>query len=89
MEIDPALLAVIVCPLTRTPLLYVPAAGAEPACLLSEAGRRRYPIDAGIPVLLIAEAVELSSSEIEQLRRRAAAADEAGRPSSARGRGQL
>lgn len=74
MALQPALLAVLVCPLTKTPLLYVPAAEREPESLLSVAGRRRYPIDGGVPVLLIGEATELAEAEIERLRLRAESA---------------
>jgi uncharacterized protein len=71
MALDPALLAVLVCPLTKAPLLYVPAAGSEAESLISVAGRRRYPIDSGVPVLLIASASDLSEVEVDRLRRRA------------------
>jgi uncharacterized protein len=75
MALQPALLAVLVCPLTKAPLLHVPGDEREPECLLSVAGRRRYPIDGGVPVLLIGEATELSELEIERLRRRAESTD--------------
>jgi uncharacterized protein YbaR (Trm112 family) len=71
MALDPVLLAVLVCPLTKASLLYVPSTEREPECLLSVAGRRRYPIDGGVPVLLIAEASVLAESEVDRLRRRA------------------
>lgn len=74
MELDPALLEVLVCPLTRGPLLYVPASASEPPCLLSIEGRRRYPIEAGLPVLLVAESTVLPPSELDRLRRRATSA---------------
>ena len=48
--IDPDLLAILVCPLTRSKLRL---AGAE---LVAEQGGLRYPIRDGIPVLLIDEA---------------------------------
>lgn len=88
MALDPALLAVLVCPLTRAPLLYVPAAPGEAESLLSVAGRRRYPIDGGVPVLLIAEASELSEAEVDRLRRRAEQAAAAERAAASRS-GQL
>ncbi len=65
---DPALLAVLVCPLTKTPLLYVEASGDAPAHLVSIAGRLRYPIDGGVPVLLLSEASALSDAEIDAAR---------------------
>ena len=50
--IDPALLAVLVCPVTRTPLIYDEAAQE----LISEAAGVAYPIRQGVPVMLIEEA---------------------------------
>ena len=54
--IDPALLAVLVCPVTRTPLIYDEAAQE----LISEAAGVAYPIRQGVPVMLIEEARVLS-----------------------------
>jgi len=48
--IDPDLLKILVCPLTRSPLKL------EGDCLVSTVGGLRYPICEGIPVLLIDEA---------------------------------
>ena len=48
--IDPELLEILVCPLTRSPLRQE---GDE---LVAEVGGLRYPIRDGIPVLLIEEA---------------------------------
>ena len=50
--IDPELLAVLVCPITRTPLIYDEAAQE----LISEAAGVAYPIRQGVPVMLIEEA---------------------------------
>lgn len=50
--IDPALLAVLVCPITRTPLVY----DAEASELRSEAAGLAYPVRQGVPVLLVEEA---------------------------------
>lgn len=61
----------LACPVSRGPLLYVPAEGGEPECLLSVQGRRRYPIDGGVAVLLAAESTPLSELELQRLRRRA------------------
>ncbi len=49
--IDPQVLKIMRCPLTRSPLTQV---GKE---LVSEVGALRYPIRDGIPILLIDEAV--------------------------------
>jgi uncharacterized protein len=54
--IDPALLAILVCPITRTPLIYDEAAQE----LISEAAGVAYPIRQGVPVMLIEEARVLS-----------------------------
>jgi uncharacterized protein len=52
---DPALLALLVCPLTRTPLRHDASRGE----LVSEAAGLAYPIRAGVPVLLAREARRL------------------------------
>ena len=54
--IDPELLAVLVCPITRTALIYDDAAQE----LISEAAGVAYPIRQGTPVMLIEEARVLS-----------------------------
>jgi uncharacterized protein YbaR (Trm112 family) len=50
--LDPELLAILVCPVTRTPLRYDEAAQE----LVSEAAGVAYPIRDGVPVMLIEEA---------------------------------
>jgi uncharacterized protein YbaR (Trm112 family) len=50
--IDPDLLAILVCPVTRTPLVHDAAAGE----LVSAAAGLAFPIRQGVPVLLIEEA---------------------------------
>ena len=52
MSLDPELLAVLVCPATRTPLRHDEAAGE----LVSDAAGLAYPIRDGVPVMLIEEA---------------------------------
>ncbi len=52
MTVDPALLAILVCPLTRTALRYDEAARE----LVSEAAGLAYPIRDGVPVMLVEEA---------------------------------
>jgi uncharacterized protein YbaR (Trm112 family) len=54
-EVDPRLLEVLVCPVTRTPLQYDRAAGE----LISRAAKLAYPIRDGVPVMLPEEAREL------------------------------
>ncbi len=53
--IDPRLLEVLVCPLTKTPLAY----DAEAQELISEQAGLAYPIRDGIPIMLIDEARRL------------------------------
>ena len=50
--IDPELLAILICPITRTRLIYDEAAQE----LVSEAAGVAYPIRQGVPVMLIEEA---------------------------------
>jgi uncharacterized protein YbaR (Trm112 family) len=52
VSLDPALLAILVCPMTRTPLIYDEAAQE----LISEAAGVAYPIRDGTPIMLIEEA---------------------------------
>lgn len=54
-EVDPALLEILVCPLTKGPLRYDRAAGE----LVSEQARLAYPIRDGIPIMLPDEARRL------------------------------
>jgi uncharacterized protein YbaR (Trm112 family) len=61
MSLDPALLAKLVCPLTRTPLRY----DEERQELVSEAAALAYPIRDGVPVMLIEEARRLGAEEAE------------------------
>ena len=51
-EIDPRLLEILVCPLTKGPLRY----DREAQELISEEAGLAYPIRDGIPVMLISEA---------------------------------
>ena len=57
MTLDPALLARLVCPATRTPLRY----DEDAQELVSDAAGLAYPVRDGIPVLLIDEARLLPS----------------------------
>jgi uncharacterized protein YbaR (Trm112 family) len=51
-EIDPRLLEILVCPVTRGPLVY----DREHAELVSEGARLAYPIRDGVPIMLPDEA---------------------------------
>lgn len=52
MSIDPDLLAILVCPVTRAPLIYDEATGE----LVSAAAGLAYPVRDGVPVLIVEEA---------------------------------
>ncbi len=54
-EIDPKLLEILVCPVTRGPLEYDRAAQE----LVSKSARLAYPVRDGIPIMLPEEAREL------------------------------
>ena len=56
MTLDPELLAVLVCPLTRGPLRYDKDGGE----LVSEAAGLAYPVRDGVPVMLVEEARSLN-----------------------------
>ena len=55
--VDPKLLEILVCPLTKGPLRY--DAGAQE--LVSDRARLAYPIRDGIPIMLIEEARPLDA----------------------------
>lgn len=61
-EIDPKLLEILVCPLTKVPLRY----DSEKQELLSDQAALAYPIRDGIPVMLIDEARPMQDSEIKK-----------------------
>lgn len=52
MTLDPDLLSVLVCPLTRTALYHDEAAGE----LISTAAGLAFPIRDGVPIILLEEA---------------------------------
>ena len=54
-EVDPALLEILVCPVTKGPLRYDRARGE----LVSDQARLAYPIRDGIPIMLPDEARSL------------------------------
>ena len=60
---DKKLLDLLVCPVTKGPLIY----DKEKGELISKAARLAYPIRDGIPVMLEDEAREISPEEIEQM----------------------
>jgi len=58
-EIDPRLLEILVCPLTKGPLRY----DREAQELISEEAGLAYPIRDGIPIMLVEEARPLRDEE--------------------------
>ena len=54
-KLDPKLLEILVCPLTKGPLNYA----AEACELVSEQAGLAYPIRDGIPIMLVDEARQL------------------------------
>jgi uncharacterized protein YbaR (Trm112 family) len=61
---DAKLLEILVCPVTKGPLVY----DRERQELVSKSARLAYPIRDGIPVLLEDEARKLSPEEVEAMR---------------------
>jgi uncharacterized protein YbaR (Trm112 family) len=59
--VDPKLLEILVCPVTKGPLVY----DRQRQELISKAARLAYPIRDGIPVMLEEEARKLEPSEYE------------------------
>jgi uncharacterized protein YbaR (Trm112 family) len=61
--VDKRLLDILVCPVTKGPLIY----DREHQELISRSARLAYPIRDGIPVMLEDEARTLTDEEIEAL----------------------
>lgn len=57
-EIDPKLLEILVCPVTRGPLTY----DREKQELVSRSARLAYPVREGIPIMLAEEARKLEDA---------------------------
>jgi uncharacterized protein len=62
-DVDPKLLEILVCPLTKGPLIYDRAAQE----LISLKAGLAYPIRDGIPIMLADEARELGDDEKSRL----------------------
>lgn len=58
-SVDPKLLEILVCPLTKGPLIY----DAERQELISRQAGVAYPIRDGIPIMLVDEARPLADGE--------------------------
>ena len=63
---DAKLLEILVCPVTKGPLVY----DRERQELVSRSARLAYPIRDGIPVLLEDEARKLTPEEVEAMKSR-------------------
>jgi uncharacterized protein len=61
--VDPKLLEILVCPVTKGTLRYDAAAGE----LISEAAGLAYPIRDGIPIMLVDEARRIDSAHASPL----------------------
>lgn len=61
-EVDPKLLEILVCPLTKGPLRY----DREHQELISRSAGLAYPIRDGVPIMLPGEARQLSDEEMER-----------------------
>lgn len=57
---DPKLLQILVCPITKGPLIFNKASNE----LISKSAKLAYPVKDGIPVLLEDEARKLSDEEL-------------------------
>ncbi|MEM8988326.1 MAG: Trm112 family protein [Pseudomonadota bacterium] len=62
-EIDPKLLEILVCPLTKEGLIYDKAAGE----LISKSARLAFPVREGCPIMLPEEARALDDADIAKL----------------------
>ena len=60
--IDPRLLDILVCPLTKVPLRY----DRDRQELVSDRARLAYPVRDGIPIMLVDEARKMDDSEIKK-----------------------
>ena len=69
------LVEVLVCPKTKQPLIYFPRGEADrdeaDAFLLCPASRLRYPIQDGVPVMLVDEAIGVEAAAVDALLARA------------------
>lgn len=59
-QVDPRLLEILVCPLTKIPLRY----NREKQELISDQARLAYPIRDGIPIMLVEGARSLDDHEV-------------------------
>jgi len=62
MSLDPKLLEILVCPITKGPLTM----SSDKSELISWSARLAYPIRDGIPIMLADEARELGADEVRK-----------------------
>ena len=60
-SVDPKLLEILVCPLTKGPLIY----DADAHELISRSANLAFPIRDGIPIMLIDEARDIDDSIVK------------------------
>jgi uncharacterized protein YbaR (Trm112 family) len=78
MVVSPELLAILVCPESRQPLVHIPAGLNGPEeWLYCRASRLRYRIEGGVPVLLVDEADRLDADSAAAVEARIRGAAEA------------
>lgn len=65
MSLNPNLLEILVCPISKTKLIYDKSAQE----LISTAANLAYPVRDGIPVMLEDEARRLTAEEVESYRK--------------------
>lgn len=69
------LLEVLVCPKSKQPLIYFPRGETDSdeteGFLLCPASHLRYPVQDGVPVMLVEEAVDVTPAALEALLARA------------------
>ena len=58
-DVDPRLLEVLVCPLTRSALYY----DRQRQELISQQARKAFPVRSGVPIMLVEEARDLADDE--------------------------
>jgi uncharacterized protein len=74
--VTPDAVALFVCPRSKQPLIFFPRGeddrDGSAAFLVCPSSGLRYPVEDGLPVLLVDEATELSADEVARLVERAA-----------------
>ena len=61
-SVDPKLLEILVCPLTKGPLIY----DADAQELISRSANLAFPIRDGIPIMLIDEARDIDDARVKE-----------------------